>query len=376
MEIDPALGEDNMDFSFSEEQQMLREQVRSFMSTEFPPKRIAELAESDEGWDADSWSRMAELGWTGLSLPEQQGGSAMDFLYEAVLFEELGYGLYPGPFTSTMALALPALQGAPDVLESVASGRARVTLAFAERDGARSIEDTKRMTTTAEAGDAWVLTGTKEPVCDLSLATHVVVSAIGAEGPGLWLVEPSGDTVAELRTVDSTRRMGRLELDAHPSTLLVAPGQGTAVLGHIRRRADAALALEAIGIAQRVLELARDYVSERKQFDRPIGSYQAVSHQLADSYVEIELARSLAYWAAWSVAESTEDADRAAAAAHAMAAEAAVRACERSIQVHGGVGFTWEHVLHRYYKRALGISVFNGTAAARRAAIASSLLDG
>jgi len=365
-----------MDFSFSEEQQMLREQVRSFMTAEFAAERIAELAESDEGFDAASWSRMAELGWTGLSLPEQLGGAGMDFLYEAVLFEELGYGLYPGPFTSTIALALPALQGAPEVLESIASGRARVTLAFAERDGARSIEDTERMTTTAEpGGDQWFLTGTKEPVTDLSPATHVVVSATGAAGPGLWLVEPASDAVAELRSVDSTRRVGRLELDAHPATLLVAPGQGGAVLGHIRRRLDAALSLEAIGIAQRVLELARDYVSERKQFDRPIGSFQAVSHQLADSYVETELARSLAYWAAWSVAESTDDADRAAAAAYAMAAETAVRACERSIQVHGGVGFTWAHVLHRYYKRALAISVLNGTPAARRAAIASTLLD-
>jgi len=364
-----------MDFSFTEEQQMLREQVRSFMASEFPHERLAELAESEQGWDPASWPRMAQLGWTGLSIAEDHGGAGMSFLDEAVLFEELGYGLYPGPYLSTIALALPAL-GATEVLESVASGAARVALAFAEPDGARTIEDTNRLTTSAQAdGDEWALTGIKEPVADLPLATHVVVSATTPDGTGLWLVEPALDTVAPLGTIDGTRRMGRLTMESHRATLLVEPGKGADVLSHIRRRTDAALALEAVGIAQVALELARDYVSERKQFDKPIGSYQAVSHQVADTYMSTELARSLAYWAAWSVAESTEEADRAAAAAHSMAGEAAVTACERSIQVHGGIGFTWEHILHRYYKRALAISVFNGTPATQRAAIAATLLD-
>ena len=365
-----------MDFSFTEEQQMLREQVRSFMSTEFPHERIAELAESDEGWDPESWPRMADLGWTGLSIPEEHGGAGMSFLDEAVLFEELGYSLYPGPYLSTIALALPALQGSPDELESVASGRARVALAFAEPEGARTIEAPDRLTTSAvPEGDGWALTGMKEPVADLPLATHVVVSATTADGAGLWLIEPDVDAVTPLGTIDKTRRMGRLTLESHRATLLVAPGKGDVVLSQIRRRTDAAVALEAVGIAQKALELARDYVSERKQFDKPIGSYQAVSHQVADTYMSTELARSLAYWAAWSVAESTDEADRAASAAHSMAGEAAVAACERSIQVHGGIGFTWEHILHRYYKRALAISVFNGTPATQRAAIAATLLN-
>ena len=365
-----------MDFSFTEEQQMLREQVRSFMASEFPPERIAELAESEQGWDPASWPRMAELGWTGLSIEEDRGGAGMGFLDESVLFEELGYGLYPGPYLSTIALALPALQGAPDVLESVASGGARVALAWAEPDGARTIEDTDRLTTSAEQdGDEWTLTGIKDPVADLSLATHVVVSATTADGTGLWLTELEVDAVMPLGTIDRTRRMGRLTLENHRATMLLRPSQDNAVLSHIRRRTDAALALEAVGVAQKALELARDYVSERKQFGKPIGSYQAVSHQVADTYMSTELARSLAYWAAWSVEESTENADRAAAAAHSLAAEAAVVACERSIQVHGGIGFTWEHILHRYYKRALAISVFNGPPATQRAAIAATLLN-
>lgn len=365
-----------MDFSFTEEQQMLREQVRSFMTSDFPNERIAELAASEEGWDPASWAKMAELGWTGLSVAEEHGGAGMSFLDEAVLFEELGYGLYPGPYLSTIALALPALEGAPEVLASVASGGARVALAFAEPDGARSIEDTERLTASAEPdGSEWALTGIKEPVADLPLATHVVVSATTADGAGLWLIEPQVGAVTPLGSIDKTRRMGRLTMENHRATLLLGPSRDDAVRSHIRRRTDAALALEAVGVAQKALELARDYVSNRKQFDKLVGSYQAVSHQVADTYVSVELARSLAYWAAWSVAESTEEADRAAAAAHSMAGEAAVAACERSIQVHGGIGFTWEHILHRYYKRALSISVFNGTPATQRAAIAATLLD-
>lgn len=242
--------------------------------------------------------------------------------------------------------------------------------------GTQTIEDTDRLNTSAEPdGDEWTLTGIKEPVADLPLATHIVVSATTADGTGLWLIEPDVDAVTPLGTIDRTRRMGRLTMENHRATLLLGPSRDDAVLSHIRRRTDAALALEAVGIAQKALELARDYVSDRKQFNKPIGSYQAVSHQVADTYMSTELARSLAYWAAWSVAESTEEADRAAAAAHSMAGEAAVAACERSIQVHGGVGFTWEHILHRYYKRALAISVFNGTAATQRAAIAATLLE-
>ncbi|MGI8941870.1 MAG: acyl-CoA dehydrogenase family protein [Actinomycetota bacterium] len=369
-----------MDFAFTEEQEMLRDQVRSWLAAECPAERVAELGESKAGWDESSWPKMAELGWTGLSIPEEHGGAGMGFLDEAVVFEELGYRLYPGPYLSTVALAVPALQAAPDVLVAVAEGRARATLAAAEAEpsGSRGagLGDGDDPTTSAERdGDAWTITGIKEPVVDLQLATHVVVSAATAEGVGLWLVEPSPDAVTPLETVDSTRRLGRLNLEAHPATALIEPGGARATLGHIRRRIDAALALEAVGVAQRVLELARDYASERTQFDKPIGSFQAVSHQIADIYMGTELARSLAYWAAWSVAESQADAKRAAAAARSMATGVAVSACEASIQVHGGIGFTWEHVLHRYYKRALGNAAFNGSPATGRATVAASLLD-
>jgi alkylation response protein AidB-like acyl-CoA dehydrogenase len=180
----------------------------------------------------------------------------------------------------------------------------------------------------------------------------------------MTVVAAQGET---LETVDATRPLGRL-----------TAGGGETLDGDfepVRQRLLAGLAVEAVGVAQKALELAVEYVSEREQFGKKIGIYQAVSHPLADTYVETELARSIAYWAAWCVAEGDEQAAVAVAAAKAQAAEAAVAACERSIQVHGGIGFTWEHVLHRYYKRAQWIDAFGGHAARQREVVAAALLD-
>jgi alkylation response protein AidB-like acyl-CoA dehydrogenase len=178
-------------------------------------------------------------------------------------------------------------------------------------------------------------------------------------------VSAEGETLA---TVDETRPLGKLVEQDHKVSV---DGEFEAV----RLRLLAGLAVEAVGVAQKALELGVEYVSEREQFGKKIGTYQAVSHPLADSYVETELARSIAYWAAWCVAEDDEQAPVAVAAAKAMAAETAVAACERSIQVHGGIGFTWEHVLHRYYKRAQWIDAFGGHAAKQREVVAAALLD-
>jgi alkylation response protein AidB-like acyl-CoA dehydrogenase len=252
-----------------------------------------------------------------VSVPEDRGGGGLSFVDEAILFEEAGRALYAGPFLTT-AIVLPAL---PAVDESAWS---------VEVDGL---------------------------VPDLAAADRVLredMTAVPAEGE-------------TLPTVDETRPLGRL-----------AANGGEPVDGDwepVRLRLLAGLAAEAVGIAQRALELGVEYVSQREQFGKKIGTYQAVSHPLADTYVETELARSLAYWAAWCVAEDDDQAPVAAAAAKAQCAETAVAACERSIQVHGGIGFTWEHPLHRYYKRAQWIDAFAGHAATHRAAVAAALLD-
>jgi alkylation response protein AidB-like acyl-CoA dehydrogenase/quercetin dioxygenase-like cupin family protein len=294
-------------FAFTEEQETLRREARDFLARTADP----------------SWAQLAELGWLGVSVPEEQGGAGLGFLEEAVLFEELGRSLYAGPYFATVGLALPAL--GPLELEGVAAGEERWS---AEVDGL---------------------------VPDLASVDRVVVAGGSVPAAG-----------EELPTVDETRPLGRLSGSGDPDPL-------AGVLD--RSRTLAALALEAVGIAQHVLALGVGYVSGRQQFGRPIGIYQAVSHALADTYVETELARSLGYWSAWCVAEGDAQAPLAAAAAKAFASETAVAACERSIQVHGGIGFTWEHELHRYYKRAQWIEAFWGFPTALRAEVAAAILE-
>jgi alkylation response protein AidB-like acyl-CoA dehydrogenase len=291
-----------MDFSFSQEQEELRREARGFL-------------EANAGAPL---SALRELGWLGVSLPEERGGGGLSFVDEAILFEEAGRALYAGPFLTT-AVVLPALGELDERAWSV------------ELDGLVPNLDSVDM----------VLTEAME--------------AVPAEG-------------ATLTCTDETRPLGRL-----------APRErGDSVGGDfepVRLRLLAGLALEAVGVAQRALELGVEYVSQREQFGKKIGTYQAVSHPLADTYVETELARSLAYWAAWAVAEDDERAPLAVAAAKAQAAETAVAACERAIQVHGGIGFTWEHPLHRYYKRAQWLDAFGGHAASQRRVVAAALLD-
>jgi alkylation response protein AidB-like acyl-CoA dehydrogenase len=190
---------------------------------------------------------------------------------------------------------------------------------------------------------------------------------------GLYAVDLAAnpDIVVARSTMDRTRRLGELHLDGTPSRKLEAPVETLAV---VRRQALALLACESVGIAQRALDLAAGYTKERQQFGRVIGTYQGVSHRVSNTFVAVQLARSMAYWAAWAVSADQPDADLAVAGAAVSAGEGAVFACEQSIQVHGGIGFTWEHVLHRYYKRAQWINGFEGTARFHRAAIADRIL--
>jgi alkylation response protein AidB-like acyl-CoA dehydrogenase len=353
-----------MDFSFSPEQDQLRAQARSFLEKRYPLARLAEIATSEDGWDRASWPELARLGWTGASIPEAQGGAGLSFVEEAIVFEELGRALYSGPYFSTVALALPALGCASDLLSQVASGALTATLA--------SQVEVRRL------GDRWLLRGEADLVPDAGWVDALVVQARGPDGIGLYLaVRHDGrPRVNVLDTVDATRRLARVTFEDDDARLLAAPPAAAKIIAATRRRALAALALEAVGVASQALALGVEHAKSREQFGRPIGAYQAVSHKLADTYVETELARSLAYWAAWCIAEDDGQAELAASAAKTYAAEAAVAACERAIQVHGGMGFTWDHPLHRYYKRALWIESFDRSGAAHRADIAQVLLDG
>jgi alkylation response protein AidB-like acyl-CoA dehydrogenase len=320
-----------VDFAFSDEQEQLRREARTFLADRYPFERVAELADSDAGWDEASWQELAGLGWIGVSVPEEAGGAGLGFLEEAVLFEELGRVLYPGPYFSTVALALPELPA--ELQREVVEGKTRWS---ASLDGSL--------------------------VPDLASVDRVLVARDGK----LVAVAAEGDT---LETMDSTRRLGRLAEAGDGEEV----GDASAI-DRMRTRAFAALALEAVGMSQRALELAVEHAKTREQFGKPIGIYQAVSHRLADSYALTELARSLAYWAAWAVSEDDDEAPLAAAAAKAYAGDVAVTVCEYSIQAHGGIGFTWEHPLHRYYKRAQWIQGYGGYPAAQRAEVAAAIL--
>jgi alkylation response protein AidB-like acyl-CoA dehydrogenase len=306
-----------MDFTFTQEQDELREQARAF------------LAATPEA----SWADLAELGWTGVSIAEDEGGAGLTFVEEAVLFEELGRALYHGPYFSTIALALPALPS--DLRSEVASGAASWTLAIGPL------------------------------VPDLDTADRIAV----AGGDGIYELEDAERE--QFATVDETRPLGVVR--GGETTRRLAD---STVLAEIEARSLTALALEACGVARKALEYAIEYAASREQFGRRIGSYQAVSHPLATAYTKLELSRSLALWAAWCVATGDPQAGLAAAAAKSSAAESAVWVCEASIQVLGGIGFTWEHELHRLYKRALGIEGFGASGTRLRAEVAAVLIEG
>jgi alkylation response protein AidB-like acyl-CoA dehydrogenase len=298
-----------MDFALNEIQQQLTQQARAWLGEKYP---------LDRDWDApadDRWPELAELGWLDVADAE------LGFVEEALLLEEMGYALYPGPYLGHV-LTLPAL--GPD--DRAAAGRGEVR---------------------------WSVEG--GGITPWLLQVDMVIDADGNAQPA------RGE---ELTSIDPSRPVGRLE---RTNGTPVPGGRGV-------HRARAALAAEALGVAQRALDLGVEHAKTRQQFGKPIGTYQAVSHQLADTYTDVELARSLVYWAAWCIAEDDDRATVAAAAANAFTTEAAVRACERSIQVHGGIGFTWEHPLHRYYKRALWLHHFGTPAAKLRLLIADDIL--
>lgn len=319
-----------MDFAFSEEQELLRAAARDYLNDRFPIARVVELAESDSGWDPSVWKELANLGWLDPSL---------GLLEHAVLAEESAAALLPAPWFSTVALAWPLLDD--ELREGVAAGEYAVTAVTAD-----------------------ALTGVVPLVPDLGWVTHVVVVV----GDDVYAVETSPDVVRMHSTMDRTRRLGDLVLSGTPARQLdVGPADP--------RRALALAACEAVGVTQRCLDFAAEYAKTRQQFGRVIGTYQGVSHKVADIFVSLQLSRSLAYWAAWAASENDPQADVAAAAAKAAATEGAVLSAERAIQAHGGIGFTYEHALHRYYKRAQWLEAFAGYGRSHRAVIAAAILD-
>jgi alkylation response protein AidB-like acyl-CoA dehydrogenase len=356
-----------MNFGFSDEQEMLRATARKFLENECTSAFVRQRMEEPAGFTDEFWSKLAEQGWLGLVYPEAYGGSGLGFVDLTVLMEEMGRVVMPGPFFSTVLLGGLAILEAGSAeqkkewLPRIAAGQARVALAWMEpsaRWDAGGIAATAR-----KAGGDWVLSGTKLFVLDAHVADAVVVAARSAagrqpeEGVGLFLVPRGapGLDVKLLPTMDQTRKLCEVALRdvrVPASAVLGEPDGGWPPLDRVVQRATVALCAEMCGGAQKVLEMTTEYAKIRVAFGRPIGSYQGVKHKCADMLVEVENAKSLTYYAAWAVDENAPEARLAASMAKAYVSDAYRHVAGDGIQLHGGIGFTWEHDLHLYFKRA------------------------
>jgi alkylation response protein AidB-like acyl-CoA dehydrogenase len=373
-----------MDFGFSEEQEMLRKSARDFLANESPMTYVRQMMDDDRGFRDEQWKKMAELGWMGLILPEEYGGAGLDFVDMVVVLEEMGRVVLPGPFFSTVILGGVALADGgsaaqkQELLPRLAAGDLRVTLAQLEpsaRWDAEGIQLEAR-----KSGGGYALSGTKLFVPDAHTADLLVVAgrapgSKGAEGVSLFLVdaEASGVTTTLLKTMDQTRKLCEVVLKdvAVPADrVLGAPGAGWKLLERIADRGKVGLCAEMCGGAERVLEMSVEYAKVREQFGRPIGSFQAIQHKCANMLVEVESSKSATYYAAWAVANDVAEAPLAAAMAKAYCSDAYRHTAGEGIQIHGGIGFTWEHDMHIYFKRAKSSEVTFGDATWNREIVA------
>ena len=376
-----------MDFGFSEEQEMLRSSARDFLAKEAPMTYVRKMMDDEVGFTAELWKKMADLGWMGLILPEQYGGSGLDFVDLIVVLEEMGRAVLPGPFFSTVVLGGVALLDGGSaalkdaLLPKLASGELRVTLAQLEPSG-RWDADGIQLAAKADGG-GFVLSGTKLFVPDAHTADHMVVAgrapgSTGTDGISLFLVDAKapGITTTQLKTMDQTRKLGEVVLkDVRvPADRVLGPvGQGWALLDRVIDRGKVGLCAEMCGGAQRVLEMSVDYAKVREQFGKPIGSFQAIQHKCANMLVEVESSKSVTYYAAWAVANGVAEAPLAAAMAKAYCSDAYRHVSGEGIQIHGGIGFTWEHDMHIYFKRAKSSEVTFGDATWNRELVAQHI---
>jgi alkylation response protein AidB-like acyl-CoA dehydrogenase len=365
-----------MYFDLTDEQQAIKSTAHDFLASRFKSERMREIAASDDGTDPDGWKQMAELGWAGLALPEEWGGQGLGIVELAVLFEEMGYSLAPSPlFSSTIAGLALSLCGSDDLreryLRPLAEGRLRGTPALWDAGSPATVGGFRMEAKTD--GDGVVLDGEKILVMD---AAGVDFFLVATSDGRRHLVESGaeGVTVSPETGIDPTRRFYSVRFDgvklAAADTL---PG-ASADYYPVFHRLCVALAAESTGIAQRTMEMAVEYAKDRQQFGRPIGAYQAVSHRCAQMLLETENARSAVYGAAWAADAEPESLHLAASMAKAYAGDAGWRVPDASIQVHGGIGFTWEHDLHFFLKRGRSNAAIFGDSRWHRERVADTVL--
>jgi alkylation response protein AidB-like acyl-CoA dehydrogenase len=357
-----------MNFDFSDDQKQMRDAARKFLTEKCPPKAVREVLDGKVPYDKALWQGLAEMGFLGVAIPEEFGGAGAGHLELCVIAEEMGRALAPVPFSSTVYLAAEALLIAGSDaqkrkwLPAIASGEAIGTLALFEGKGNPSPQAIRL---DASGGS---LNGVKKPVADGAIADFAIVATrTGSSGRdsdvSLYLVDLRGDGVEakDLTNLDPTRGQAELSFRNCKAEPLGATGEGWGILSQLLDRAAVLIAFEQVGGADRALEMGRDYALDRIAFGRPIGSFQAVKHMLADMYVSATLARSNCYYGAWALSTNASELSEAAASARISATQAFQHCAKNNIQVHGGMGFTWEFDCHMYYRRANALALSLGS---------------
>jgi alkylation response protein AidB-like acyl-CoA dehydrogenase len=358
-----------MEFGLNESQQLLKDNARKFFAGECPMAEVRRMMETDTAYDLALWAKMVEQGYTGIIFPEEYGGVDLGIVEFILLMEEAGRALVPGPFFATVALAGPLIDALanPDqkkkYLGPICAGEARSTVAILEAGASWNSADVQIASANGK------LTGEKLFVPDALVADSILVVArdgvfaVDAKAPGI--------TIQRMEAMDLTRRLYAVRFSGTPAEKL---GSTTGVARAFDVAATA-LAAEMVGGMQRTLDVTVEYAKTRKQFGKPIGMFQAVQHQCADMYLETESARSATYYAAWALEENAPDAAVAVSIAKMYASDAARTVGNRGIQIHGGMGFTWENDLHLYYRRAKASETAFGDSTYHRERIARLVID-
>lgn len=369
-----------MNFAFTDEQEELRSTVRAFLDSKSAEEAVRQQMETDNGFDTAVWTQMAEqMGLQGLHIPEEYGGSGFGYVELGIVLEEMGRSLLCAPFFSSVVLAANTLIHSGDeaakkaYLPGIASGETIATLAYTEPSG-KWDESGVTMQASGSAG-SYTLTGTKMFVIDGNTANLLIVAARTGSGVSLFAVvgDAAGMTRTALSTMDQTRKQSKIEFANTPATLVGAEGKGWDILSTVLDLAAVGLAAEQVGGAQKVLDMAVEYAKVRVQFGRPIGSFQAIKHKCADMLLEVESAKSAAYYGLWCASEMNDELPSVASLAKAYCSEAYFHATAENIQIHGGIGFTWEHPAHLYFKRAKSSELMFGDPSYHREQLAQRI---
>jgi len=366
-----------MNFDFSEEQKLLQSTAKEFLEENSSLVHVREIFEADAGYSKELWKSVAELGWLGVAIPEEYGGAGFGYLESAMIAGEIGAYLAPIPFSSTVYLAAEAIKCAGDdaqkkkYLTGIASGDMIGTLATTEKVGslsAKSIQATF---------DGSKLSGTKLPVADGEYADFAIVLAQEGGGHSLVVVDldSAGVERKKLKSLDPTRPQAQLTFDDAPAVRLGAAGEGWHIAQQVLTRAAVLMAFEQLGCADRSFQITFDFMMNRFAFGRPIASFQALKHRMADLYADREVARSNCYWAAWALENDHEELEEAAASAKISASDALDHMTVEMIQMHGGVGYTWEYDCHLFYRRGKILAHQLGTTDEWREKLVTKLIE-